>query len=423
MSDVSSPAVTANRPLPSQTPDTSASKGTVISVSLSGEGKIAGSLRISVEDCDRVGQGRVEGVEFRGTPTASADSESSEEKDEREKFLQSEGGGRVKSPCQIHGQTSTQVLSSSGGGDIIGAALLLVFVGTWVVSLFSPLIVFFLWRAQWHLCFSAFLILCTIAYSNHIRPVSFLQNLFAKHIPAYFGFASVTWEEELDFTNLQPTAFLCFPHGIFCSGLKLFALCTAANNHLRLAISELLFWSPLFRLLFKLLAKPMGVSRGALLEVMQQRESLAIALGGFEEATLSCLGEDRVFVKMRKGFMRLAIEQGYRLTPVFAFGENECFWNAQGLWDLRLSLSRRGVPGVAFWGRLFCPLLPRRPAGGLHVVVGRSIPVERKANPSREDVDALHGRFVEALQDLYRRHVGRCRGGSGQGKQRELVIW
>lgn len=47
--------------------------------------------------------------------------------------------------------------------------------------------------------------------------------------------------------------------------------------------------------------------------------------GGFEEATISTSKENRVFVKERKGFIKYAIRYGYKVFPVFTFGENKMY--------------------------------------------------------------------------------------------------
>ncbi|XP_053165821.1 2-acylglycerol O-acyltransferase 2 [Hemicordylus capensis] len=139
---------------------------------------------------------------------------------------------------------------------------------------------------------------------------------------------------------------------------------------------------------------------------------LTIAVGGAREALDARPGAFTLMLKNRKGFIRLAIEHGTPLVPVFSFGENELFdqvENPRGSW-LRWTQERlqkvmwislplfhaRGVFQYSFG------LLPyRRP---IYTVVGRAIKVEKKHNPSEEEVDELHEKYVEELSKLFEEH-------------------
>nr|GMC62524.1 Diacylglycerol O-acyltransferase 2D [Ipomoea batatas] len=40
----------------------------------------------------------------------------------------------------------------------------------------------------------------------------------------------------------------------------------------------------------------------------------------------------------------------------------------------------------------------------IHVVVGRPIEVEKNTQPTAQELEALHSRFIEALQQLFEKH-------------------
>ncbi len=47
--------------------------------------------------------------------------------------------------------------------------------------------------------------------------------------------------------------------------------------------------------------------------------------GGYEEATITSNKEYRVYIKNRKGFIKYAIKYGYKIYPIFVFGENNAY--------------------------------------------------------------------------------------------------
>ena len=154
---------------------------------------------------------------------------------------------------------------------------------------------------------------------------------------------------------------------------------------------------------------------------MREGHDLALIPGGFEEASIHSMGEDRVFLKNRMGFVKYALQYGYSLTPVYAFGERRTFYNAQGAWALREWLNGFGLPAILPFGRWWCPILPL--PVGLHVVVGTPIRpswgggcVEK---PTREQVAKFHAEYVAAIKSLYKRHAPDL----AAPNQDELSVW
>ena len=103
--------------------------------------------------------------------------------------------------------------------------------------------------------------------------------------------------------------------------------------------------------------------------------------------------------------MRLAIESGRPLVPVFAFGETSTFVpiHLPPLAErLRCWLSRRlRVALVPFRGRWFT-LIPFRVP--ITVVVGRPIAVAQEDSPAQATVLRVQQRYIEAVQALHERH-------------------
>lgn len=125
------------------------------------------------------------------------------------------------------------------------------------------------------------------------------------------------------------------------------------------------------------------------------------AAGGFEEAVLAQPGLERLWMGSRGGFVKLALQHGYRLVPVYGFGETDLGPQAQCC-----------VRGRAkFAGKTRIPMtLPtdlrirRRP---ITTVVGAPLQLPVIDKPSRDDVEQWRVRVVRAITELYNKHRGK----------------
>ncbi|XP_069615494.1 2-acylglycerol O-acyltransferase 2 [Ranitomeya imitator] len=140
--------------------------------------------------------------------------------------------------------------------------------------------------------------------------------------------------------------------------------------------------------------------------------AVVIAVGGAAESLDARPGAFTLLLKNRKGFIRLAIENGASLVPVFSFGDNELFdqvENPRGSLLRSVQEKMQKLLGVAF--PLFHArgvfqysfgLIPyRRP---INTIVGKPIPVSENPNPTSEEVDRLHKLYTEKLSELFEEH-------------------
>lgn len=212
------------------------------------------------------------------------------------------------------------------------------------------------------------------------------------------------------------------PHGMICLGFSWNGV-HAPERELRgrftWLVVDVLLRLPFFGLVCRWCANIRGASRESMTALMERGRNVALLPGGFEEATICARGADRVWVRSRKGFVKFALRYGYRVHPVYSFGEADGYSCLTLATRLRLWLCRFKVPAVAFFGWAPCPIFPR-PSAEVVTVVGRALVFPTIANPSAGELDEWHARYVTALEDLFDRHKGPC---AGRGPEHKLELW
>ncbi|KAK7573552.1 hypothetical protein V9T40_010743 [Parthenolecanium corni] len=210
-----------------------------------------------------------------------------------------------------------------------------------------------------------------------------------------------------------------FPHGVAPVGVFLNAI-TEINKiselypglDVRAGYLNVLFYFPIIRE-FLLALGSFNVSKETIKNLLESNPPKMIGInpGGVKDMLINHPGSKYKIVKEnRKGFVKIALETGTSLVPVFSFGE-------QNLYD-QIPIST--LPGIRFVFDLLCKfnlrlgiciplgrgiflkkfgILPRRHP--VTTVIGKPIPVPKVENPSSELIDEYHQRFHEALRTLF----------------------
>jgi hypothetical protein len=137
--------------------------------------------------------------------------------------------------------------------------------------------------------------------------------------------------------------------------------------------------------------------------------SLMLCPGGQDEQVETIYGQERVFLKRRSGFVRLALIHGVPVVPAYDFGGSDVYYTSRAMHGLRSWLVRRlRITIPLYWGGLGMWCYPTPMGFPLpvpqQIVFGDPIVFERISDPTKEQVDAAHQRFIVSLTNLFDEH-------------------
>lgn len=212
----------------------------------------------------------------------------------------------------------------------------------------------------------------------------------------------------------------CHPHGIMSAGaFSCFSTESCGFAELFpgiescLAILAGLFKIPLMRE-YIMSAGLYPVSKASLKHLLSRSSkgnAVVIVIGGAAESLASSPGVNTVVVKHRKGFVKLALQFGADLVPVYSFGENELFQQvifSEGSFGRQLQDLIKKIMGFGpclFVGERYGIMPYRRP---VTTVVGSPIAVPQRIKPTEEEVDHYHRLYMEGLSTLFDEHKVSC---------------
>ena len=133
--------------------------------------------------------------------------------------------------------------------------------------------------------------------------------------------------------------------------------------------------------------------------ILNSGKSLLVVPGGATEALYTVPDVDVLYLKKRKGFVRLAIQHGASLVPIFSFNEANTY--------NQLSIN---IPAVkwaktkfqAIFGMslpLITNILPKRVP--VVSVIGKPVTVKKIENPTDEQIMEVLDRYIQAVKELY----------------------
>ncbi|OLQ07977.1 Acyl-CoA wax alcohol acyltransferase 2 [Symbiodinium microadriaticum] len=192
------------------------------------------------------------------------------------------------------------------------------------------------------------------------------------------------------------------PHGAFSISAFFFVAHYWAQNFPSkkpakqfVSIAPLLFRVPLMSE-YLLLCHARRQDRKTFSKLLSQGATVAVNPGGLYEQVATDANQERLFFPANLGFVRLAIQHGTPLLPIYCFGENQLFRTAEWVRNINHFLYRKFKVGnfliLGLFGIPVTPLLPSPP-----VDVG-----PKEAEPSDARVHEVYTKYVAALQEMFK---------------------
>lgn len=230
----------------------------------------------------------------------------------------------------------------------------------------------------------------------------------ARHAVEYFKM-KVLFEDEEALRKSSPSFFVLEPHDVLPLSIMAFNDTTGTiKGHKCLGcITSFCFMIPFMRHIYSW-AQAVPATKEVINDALSRGISPCICPGGVQEAALitSNRAEINLFLKKRKGFVKIAISHGAPIVPVFCFGlrDSYSFWIANHPY-LTWFGRKLGFMPMIFFGAHGIPFGPAKSVPYVNIV-GIPIPCVKKKyeDISDAEVDKVHSQYLVAVEALFEKH-------------------
>lgn len=113
-------------------------------------------------------------------------------------------------------------------------------------------------------------------------------------------------------------------------------------------------------------------------------------------------GDEVCFLKSRKGLAKLSLKTGAPIVPAYSLGNTAVFKAWFDKWGIMERISRKAQLSIfLFWGKFGLPIPLRTP---ITTIFGPPIEVTKTDNPTQEQIDDVHRRLLQGVEDCFNQH-------------------
>jgi 2-acylglycerol O-acyltransferase 2 len=170
----------------------------------------------------------------------------------------------------------------------------------------------------------------------------------------------------------------------------------------RVVCATFCFYIPIYRELLLGLGFA-DASRFSAHRLLESGRSIALVPGGATEALYCSSTKEVLYLSKRRGFIRLALQHGAALVPVYSFNETnvfEVYQGGQGFpWNMLDKAKRKFQMIFGISLPIVLNVIPRR--AQITTVFGPPVQVPKVEDPKDEEVEKWLGEYTKALRKLY----------------------
>lgn len=296
---------------------------------------------------------------------------------------------------------------------LLGVSCVSAIYTSWILSpVMSALAV---WRYEWLRAYVACYLFASYALGVAM-PMNALHRFFCWLETGEENGWQLVVEDDCDVDcSKRAYLFTAHPHGLFASGcvgnvvLSGRALKRFRARRIWFFINELLIRVfPIIKDVLSMLGFVPCTAK-MMKKVLGRGETGLIVVGGVQEVVLTGnVDEEELYLKNCFGFVKVAMQAGTPLVPVYTFGESLAtgpdwvpFRELRKRLSYKFVFPFRSLGIIHRWGLCF-------PKAKLTTVVGAPIKVKQNPNPTREEVAAVHQQYCDALLAMIERNKARA---------------